>query len=375
MIHNPLTYDVDISAWYISDEEGVAAFPAGSSLEQGQSYIISENSTNYFEEMLTYPDFEYTSNSTDALDMIVIGTTPVLSNGGDEAFLMNNYGTIIDAFVYGDSNYAGDGWNSGPTEGLSQGKVAKRNYHNEYADTNTSDDWANLREYSIAQSDFPVDTFSVSGGLGLFSSPDTTFEEICNAIDLAQSTIDINLYEFTNTQLANHLYDALSRGVKVNLFLEGAPVGGINATELYIARQIVELGGNVRMMTNDEANDIHQRYSYNHAKYAVFDNYSVIVLSENWVWTGVPPHGEGGNRGWGIKVDNAQVAQYFSGLFYTDWEPQMKDSVAFDSNHDMWAEGINCTHYGWQSQADFDSTRVTTSAAITPVILPEHGLS
>ncbi|KYK31160.1 MAG: hypothetical protein AYK23_00810 [Candidatus Proteinoplasmatales archaeon SG8-5] len=376
VIYNPLTYSVDISAWYFSDGEGVAAFPPDTIIAQGRSIIVSQNSTNFFVETLNHPDFEYTNNSADSMDMMIIGTAPGLSNGGDEAFLMNNYGRVIDAFAYGDSAYTGDGWDSGPVEALSQGKVAKRNLENdEYSDTNSSNDWTNLREYTMAQSDLPVETFAVSSGMDLFSSPDSSFGEIVKAIDLTQTTIDINVYEFTNTQLADHLYGAMARGVEVNLFLEGAPVGGINATELFIARQIVERGGHVRMMTNDEANDIHQRYSYDHAKYAIFDNHSVIVLSENWVWTGVPPPDEGGNRGWGIKVDNPQVAQYFSGLFYTDWEPRMKDSVAYDSNHDKWDDGINCTRYGWSCRPDFESARVTTAASITPVVLPEHGLS
>jgi cardiolipin synthase len=374
-VHNPTGSDIDVSFWYLTDGNGIVAFPADTHLASGQSMTVCQNSTNYYEEKLTYPDYEYADESSVSADMITIGTAPQYSNGGGEVFLMNNFGTQMDAFVYGDSAYTGTGWSSRPAEALSQGKVAKRNYYGIYEDTNTSADWTNLRKFTIAQSDFPVQTFTVSDGLGLFTSPDSSFGEIVKAVNLAQSTIDINLYEFTNTALAAHLIEALGRGVKVNLFLEGAPVGGVNATEYFIARQIVENGGSIRMMTNDEANDIHQRYSYDHAKYAVFDNYSVIVMSENWVWTGVPPTGEKGNRGWGVCIDDAMLAQCLSDLFFTDWNPLMKDSVVFDPTHPKWNDGVNCSHYSSAFEPNFQAERITTAASVTPVIVPEHGLS
>lgn len=374
-LHNPLDYDVDISFWYLTDGEGFAAFPADTTLAPGQSIIVCQNSTNYFIETLVIPDFELTNNSAGSKDMTIIDTQIQLANDGDEAFLNNRFGTQIDAFVYGDSDYYGPGWAGAPAGKLGQGKVAKRNFENVFADANTSADWNNVREYGIAQSDFPVQTFAVSGGIGVFTSPDTSFGEIVKAINLAQTSIDINLYEFTNTRLAACLIDALARGVSVNLFLEGAPVGGINATELYIARQLVENGGCVRILTNDADNDIHQRYSYDHAKYAIIDNYTLLIMSENWVWTGVPLTGDVGNRGWGMRIDDSAVARYFSDVFFTDWEPRMKDSVAFDSNHLKWNDGINCTHDTWSYEANFDSARFTTAATITPVIVPEQALS
>lgn len=374
-VHNPLAYDVDISFWYLTDGEGIVAFPSGTALPSNQSFYIAQNSTNFLGETLIIPDYEYENEHLISEDMIIIDAAPVLANGGDEVFFMNNFGTQIDAFVYGDSYYSDIGWGSEATVTLKKGCVAKRNIEGAYIDTNTSSDWQSPREYGIAQSDFQAETFVVNGGMELFTSPDTSFEVISNTVALAQTTIVINLYEFTNTALASELISALDRGVDVNLFLEGAPVGGINATELYIARQIVENGGHVRMMTNDEDNDIHQRYAYDHAKYLVIDNSTLILMSENWGWTGVPPTGKWGNRGWGIRVDDTNLAEHFADLFYTDWEPEMKDSVSFDPLHTRWNDGANYTSEGYDCPAVFEHLNVDTTASVTPVIAPDTSLS
>jgi phosphatidylserine/phosphatidylglycerophosphate/cardiolipin synthase-like enzyme len=374
-VHNSLAYDIDISFWYLTDGEGIVAFPPGTVLSSNQSFTVAQNSTNFLDETLVIPDYEYENEHPSSMDMIIVDTTPVLANDGDEVFFKNNFGTQIDAFVYGDSDYSDLGWDSEASVKLKKGRLAKRNIEETYQDTNTSSDWQNLREYGIAQSDFQTETFIVNGGLEPFTSPDSSFEVISNALALAQTTIVINLYEFTNTALANKLISTLDRGVDVKLFLEGAPVGGINATELYIARQIVENGGYVRIMTNDEDNDIHQRYSYDHAKYLVIDNSTLILMSENWGWTGVPPTGKWGNRGWGIRIDDTSLAKYFADLFYTDWEPKMKDSVPFDSSHAKWNDGANYSSEGYDSPAVFESGTVNTTASVTPVIAPDTSLA
>ncbi len=372
---NPQPYDVDISFWYLTDGEGIAAFPSGTVLSPNQSYYVTQNSTNFFGETLVLPDCEYDDESLDVNNMMIIDTTPQLANDGDEVFFKNNYGTIIDVFVYGDSNYSGTGWDSEASPKLKQGRVAKRNCDGSFIDTNTSSDWQNLREYGIAQSDFQPETFTVNGGMELFTSPDSSYETISYAIANAQTEILINLYEFTNTALANELLIALNRGVDVKLFLEGVPVGGMNASELYIARTIVENNGQVRIMTNDVGNDIHQRYAYDHAKYLVIDNETLIIMSENWAWTGVPLPGKWGNRGWGIRINDIPLATHFANLFYTDWEPDMKDSVPFDSSHPKWNDGINCTNVGYDSPPMFEQLNVSTTATVTPVIAPDTALS
>lgn len=373
-IHNTLQESIDISFWYITDGEGHAAFPSGTIIVPNQSYYVVQNSTLFFEDTLKIPDFEYVPRNANVKDMLVIKTTPQLANGGDEVFLKNNWGLIIDVFAYGTSAYGGEGWNSGPVDTVSQGRASKRNYNGNYSDTNTSEDWQNIRPFGIAQSEFDVETFEVNGAT-IFTSPDSSFEIVTSEIDKAQDFILINLYEFTNTLLCDRLIAATQRGIKVKLFLEGSPVGGINATELFIARQIVENGGEVRIMTNDESVGAHQRYLYDHAKYMVADNMTLIVMSENWGSTGVPVTGQGGNRGWGACIKDTPLATHFAELFYTDWNPAMKDSVSFGPAHPKWNDGQsymslgeNCTNY-------FSACVVNSVVTVTPVIVPDTALS
>ncbi|MCK4265860.1 MAG: lamin tail domain-containing protein, partial [Thermoplasmata archaeon] len=280
-IHNPLESAVDISFWYLTDGEGVVFFPAGTSIPSGEALLVAQNSTNYYAETLVIPDFEYGQDNATIDDMTLLGTAPQLTNNGDEIMLMNNFGSVMDAFAYGDSTYSGSGWQGAPSPKLKQGRVAKRIFEGAYVDANTSADWESLRPYGMAQSEFQTEQFTV-GHIQLFTSPDSSFQVIVDSIDSAQTSILINLYEFTNTALADRLYAALARGVEVKLFLEGAPVSGVNRTEWYIASQITERGGEVRLMTNDPDNGIHQRYDYVHAKYMVVDNTTLTIISENW---------------------------------------------------------------------------------------------
>ncbi|RCV65166.1 PLD-like domain-containing protein [Methanophagales archaeon] len=174
-----------------------------------------------------------------------------------------------------------------------------------YEDTDSAADWDDYQIYVIGQSHFPYKTFSFNGTVTVFTSPDSSFREIANAIQNANESLYVNVYLFHNLYLMDHLLDAiLNRSVSVKVLLEGDPVNGIDDTERYIAEQIVNAGGEVRFMINDD--DIHDRYKYDHAKYAIIDNRSTIVMSENWKNTGVPVNTSFGNRGWGIIISMRQ---------------------------------------------------------------------
>ena len=77
---------------------------------------------------------------------------------------------------------------------------------------------------------------------------------------------------------------------------------------------------------------VHARYTFNHGKYLIIDNTSVIVESCNWAKTGIPIDPSFGNREWGIIVRNKDVAEYFLNVFLDDWNPSRCDSYAI---HEM----------------------------------------
>ncbi len=374
-IHNPLQSAVDISSWYVTDGEGIAAFPAGTVIQPESDTVLAQNATNYFAQSLRTPDFEYGGDNQTVPDATVIGSAPVLSNTGDEVLLMNNYGTCMDAYVYGSSAYSGTGWAFGPAKILGQGDIARRNFAAGYQDTNTSSDWNNIRHYVVGQSEFGPRGYAADGDVTLFVSPDCSFGAVSGAVDNATSSIWLCVYEFTSQALADRLVAAAGRGLDVRLFLEGSPVGGMTPEEIYLARQVAGAGGQVRFMTNDPDNDIHERYSYVHAKYAVIDSDTLLITSENWGASGIPETGDTGNRGWGALVEDADTAAYFSQVFSEDWETSRPDSVPFDRSHPLWDSGTAPSHNPSAYAQKFTPLTVSSQTDIRPVLAPDTSLA
>ncbi len=371
-IFNPLSVQVDISSWFITDSEGIAAFPPGTAIGSGEELVMAQNATNYCMQLLRSPDFEYGGSNLSVPDAAVIGSAPALSNAGDEVLLMNNYGTCMDAYVYGSSFYVAASWTSGPAGVLGQGQIARRNPGQ---DTNTSGDWSCIRPYVLGQSDFSSAQYTADGAITAFVSPDCSFGAVSGTVDNASSSIWLSVYEFTSPPLAERLVAAAQRGLDVRLFLEGSPVGGLTPEEIYLARLVVQAGGHVRIMTNDPDNGIHERYTYIHAKYAIFDSDTMLITSENWGPSGIPEPGEAGNRGWGAIIKDTDLASYFAGVFAEDWNPSRPDSVSFDQSHPLWNAGTapsgNATHY----TPAFEPLTVTSQASVIPILAPDTSLA
>jgi phosphatidylserine/phosphatidylglycerophosphate/cardiolipin synthase-like enzyme len=370
-VHNSGADTLDISFWYLTDREGNVALPRGTLVPAGVSVTVAQNATNYRKQTLEVPDFEYAGSDPSVPDATIIGSAPAFSNSGDEVLLMNNFCVCQDAFAYGESFYLGAGWASGPALLVSQGDIAKRN---RCPDTNTSADWANIRPYTIGQSDFSCSEYQADGPIQLFVSPDSSFNAVASAIDNAAERIWLAVYEFTQGPLAEKLSSAARRGVDVRVFLEGSPVGGLTPKELFLARQMVQAGAAVRFMTNDQDAQIHERYAYVHAKYAVIDDDTLLIMSENWGEYGIPLPGQTGNRGWGAVVQDAGAASYFATVFTEDWNPERADSVAYDSAHPLWDSGLNSTSENPPGKQTYSSLTVSSPATLTPVLSPDTSL-
>jgi cardiolipin synthase len=113
--------------------------------------------------------------------------------------------------------------------------------------------------------------------------------------------------------------------------MEGAPIGGLDDREKYILRTLAEHGGQIRCLVSDAKHHVYARYEYDHAKYLIIDNDTVIVESCNWAKTGVPKNPTFGNREWGIVIRNTEVAKQFSTVFQDDWNPVHSDSYSIDA--------------------------------------------
>lgn len=328
-LYNPLNEEINLTSWTLADLEGTIFFPEGSILQPKDEIIIAENSTSFSEDTLLEADYRFLSG--DATPMVVQGVFK-LKNDGDELILRNKAGKVVDAFCYGASNYSGEGWLGESAKALYEGKIAKRALlEGAFLDTNTSDDWNSVREYGIGQSSFQVKTFLDVANMTAFTSPDSSYETIAKAIDSAESTIHISLYKLTSWPLAQHLLDALERGIEMRILLEGAPVQGIEDEQKYIMKVIAEKGGQLELMIHNPSADVYQRYPYLHAKYAIIDSTISIVTSENWGPTGLPKNNTYGNRGWGIIIENEKLADELLEIFYEDWNPSRMDILPYSS--------------------------------------------
>lgn len=239
-----------------------------------------------------------------------------LAKGGEAIAV--TYGDVwLDTFVYGDP---GDdpqpGWNGDANEkGRIDGRLFVRaSDDGDLVDTDSSLDWLHPRIFRQYQHDRPADWFDVQGPVRAFVCPDRCWEEVAMRIDGAARTLDVNLYDLTLTEAVEAIADAATRGVDVRVLLHGRPVGA-SADHMdrlaWAVERLAAAGADVRVHDG-------LRFDVNHAKYLVADGEWSVVLSENAVASGWSPSGTEGNRGWGVAVRDARLADWFVSLFDHD---------------------------------------------------------
>ncbi len=381
-IYNPNYNSIDISGCYITnspwkniDEQNKIIFPENTSLNSKNTFYITQNASAFKKETGKFPDFEYDVDSTNATPQMIKYKTLRLSNNGGVVALKDQYNHTLDILVYGETKYNHSSWTGSPINKSGEGVILKRNKNREgvLIDTNCSADWVHPRIFGLGQSDFPYIHFSVTGVIKTFVSPDCSFKTIVDELQNASESIYFNIYEFTNPFLCEELVAALKRNVSVNIFLEGSPVGGIDQREKYILTILKNHGANIRFIVNDEKNNVYARYIFDHGKYLIIDNKTVIVESCNWAKTGVPIDPTFGNREWGILVKNEIIADYFLNVFLDDWNPERCDSNSFDEVDLSVPSGffVDKTIYKGYYEPEFKSITYNGNFTATPVFSPD----
>lgn len=89
-------------------------------------------------------------------------------------------------------------------------------------------------------------------------------------------------------------------------------------------------GAHVRFLEANASRDVYARYRFDHAKYLILDNQTVILTSGNWATTGIPRDPTYGNREWGVVIKDATVASFFAGVFWDDFNPLRSDSIPLE---------------------------------------------
>jgi phosphatidylserine/phosphatidylglycerophosphate/cardiolipin synthase-like enzyme len=152
------------------------------------------------------------------------------------------------------------------------------------------------------------------------------------AIRSAKKSLKINIYEFNSSSIADAVEKKIDDGLHVEILLEGQPVGGMSAAEKAIRDRLTDsmrrskrLDNHFYIMTAEKKKD--RRYAFNHAKYTLVDDESVLVGSENY--SGVDPKGERkkGNRGWETWIEDENLLLTFRNTFAKDTDLSFGDVI------------------------------------------------
>jgi cardiolipin synthase A/B len=272
----------------VSDGKGGFRFPAGTAING--SLTISRSGIAYEQTHEKYPDFEWLDYSP-LVRNVVSGDTLRMANAKDSLMLYKN-GLLIQKVAWPED-------------------VKPREGQVHYLDNGTWDP----RPLMIGQSRFSPAIFR-NVSITTFVSPDCSSDVFSYAVNQASDEILLNVYEISSPTIGELLEEAQERGVDVKILVEGGPVGGISQEENAVIRNLSENGIRVNMMVSSD--HAPAPYRYDHAKYMVIDRRAILLTSENFGYTGFPPAGRTGNRGWGVYIDNPDIAEYFTTVFMTD---------------------------------------------------------
>ncbi|MDB4895558.1 MAG: hypothetical protein JWN15_1820, partial [Firmicutes bacterium] len=297
-------------------------------------------------------------------------------------------GDVLDAFVWGNGR-AVPGWSGPAVSAGSAGTVFQRAVMEDSLGADSAGhfvtdgasaaawrqgtDWLPRRMVRAAQSELAYPTFTVPGATA-FTCPDSAFAVISQFIDKASRRLDINLYHFTQPELADRVIAAIGRKVSVRLLLEGEPFMGVppNARETMVKLQ----AGGVPVQLLHRAADGFKRYRFDHAKYAVADGHLCLMMSDNWTNTSVPSSQLTGHRGWGLVLDSAALADHLSRVFAGDWNSASLDSVPFnpDTQHVLRTAPRLVTEPQRALPQPIAPVQIGTPLTVTAFFAPDHAL-
>jgi len=174
--------------------------------------------------------------------------------------------------------------------------------------------------------------FALPGTFGL--SPDNNRTLLLSVFNDAKSTIEVNIYQFDNQEIADALTKKIKEGLTVRLLVEGQPLGKISPDGKKVLEQLrnaMQKAPNKQnrlfMMTDLDDKSIKRRYRYNHAKYVIADKKVVLISSENFTGHGHPEMGEIGNRGWEVVIESVSLARKLQDIFEFDIKKEYEDVV------------------------------------------------
>jgi phosphatidylserine/phosphatidylglycerophosphate/cardiolipin synthase-like enzyme len=177
----------------------------------------------------------------------------------------------------------------------------------------------------------PVRSFSISTEIIAYASPDSTFAVTKRLIDAAKKSIIIGIYDFTADHIKQLLFDAMRRGVKVELMLD---LDGKSEEEVF---RELELFGAKCTPAPSCASDTVRVFRSSHEKVIVIDDEWTLVQSGNYSDNSIPLNEKDGgdpavfvtgNRDTGLAVRSKPLAKYFRKVLEEDIKLQLEGPEA-----------------------------------------------
>ncbi len=320
-VMNQGSLPVDLGGWGLSDREATARFPNGTIVAANGRVVVTRNATSYAEDVLRGADLSWDQGDVPHM----LGGVLRLADGGDEVLLFDADGAIVDAFVYGSSSFAGDGWVGPAAPAPGRGEVAVRAGADLPLDTDRAEDWSNPRPYRLGQSAFDAPVVVLDGAVVPILSPDDGAGGLLAFFASARISLQAAVYTLTSEGIAAVLAGRARLGVRVQLLLEASPVGGVEDSEARLVAGLVAAGVDVRWLSS--GSEVVKRYRYLHAKYAIVDGEGILVSSENFGKAGWPTTDRSGNRGWSVIVRDPELARQLRDVFDEDFDARRRDSM------------------------------------------------
>jgi phosphatidylserine/phosphatidylglycerophosphate/cardiolipin synthase-like enzyme len=159
------------------------------------------------------------------------------------------------------------------------------------------------------------------------SSPDNSYSALIEAFDSAKKELRVRVYELTGPKITEALIRTRQRGVKVLVFLEGAPVGGLSDQGRWLVDRLVKADIPVHFLGVPEDAAIRPRYRFDHSKYVIVDDRRVVIGTENYGRTGVPVIPTYGNRGYMVHVEEPTFVRQLRAVWDHDYRPGVLGDV------------------------------------------------
>ena len=317
----------------ISGGKGGFRFPGGTNLNG--TITVARSGPAYLQSHGNLPDFEWLDYSPEVPNVIP----------GDTLRMANTKGVLM---VYEDGRLVQNiSW---------PGDVRPREGQVHYLQDGLWDP----RPLLLGQSRLAPAEFS-DVAVTAFVSPDASGDVFTSVVNNATDEILLNVYEFSSPAMAEPLVAAHKRNVNVTVLVEGGPVGGISNEEKAVLFTINQSGIPVYAMT--PAKGEHAPYRYDHAKYLVIDERAVFLTSENFKYSGFPPSGTRGNRGWGVYLEDPELASYFATVFASDLRDiSVKPYAGSPGNPEQLPAGKHSTEF---------YPRQYRGAIVRPVLAPD----